>query len=70
MTTCSLQFMIDVTDYYEHQVRLKNKNTIRKKGIPKIKTNKSTPSSKLSFGCSPHKDNCDILSEALVLHRL
>ena len=39
----------------------RNKNTIIKQGIPKSNMNKTSPSSTLVFGCSPHKDTCDIL---------
>ena len=44
-----------------------NTNAISKQGIPKINIKKTSPSSTLGFGCSPHKYNCDILSEYLVL---
>ena len=44
-----------------------NTNTISKQGIPKTNINKTSPSSTLGFGCSPHKGTCDILSEDLVL---
>ena len=43
----------------------RNTNKIRKQGIPKSNINKTFPSSKLGFGCYPHKDTCDILSELL-----
>ena len=32
--------------------------------------NKTSTSSALGFGCSQHKENCDIFPEDLVLHRL
>ena len=38
---------------------------ISKEVIPKTHTNKIYTPITLSFGCSPHKDNCDILSEDL-----
>ena len=40
-----------------------NKNTIIKQCIPKITMNMTYPSVTLGFGCSPHKNTCDILSE-------
>ena len=40
--------------------RITNKTS--KKVIPKNHINKITPSSKLGFGCSPHKDIFDIFS--------
>ena len=46
----------------------RNTNTIRKQGITKINTNKTSPSSKFGFGSSPHKEICDIFSEDLVSH--
>ena len=39
------------------------KNKIIKQGITKTQTNKISPSSKLGFGCSPHKGTCDIFSK-------
>ena len=47
-----------------------NTDTISKQGIPKININKTSPSSTLGFGCSPHKETCYILSEDLVSCRL
>ena len=44
----------------------RNTNTIRKQGIQKSNMNIKSPSESLGFGCSPHKDTCDILSEHLV----
>ena len=41
-------------------------NKISKKGITKTHNNKISLSSTLGFGCSLHKDTCDILSEDLV----
>ena len=38
----------------------RNTNPIRKQGIPKSYMNKTSPSSTLGFGCSQHKDTCDI----------
>ena len=38
----------------------RNKNTISKQGITRININKKSPSSTSNFGCSPHKDTCDI----------
>ena len=46
----------------------RNTNTFRKQGIPNINMNKTYSSSTLGFGCSPHKDNYDILSESFVSH--
>ena len=43
----------------------RNINTISKQGIPKSNINMTSPSETLGFGCSPHKDTCDILSENL-----
>ena len=40
-------------------------NKIRKQVIPKTHINKLSPTSTLDFDCSPHKYNCDILSEDL-----
>ena len=37
-----------------------NTNTIRKQVTPKSDIKKTYPSSTLGFGCSPHKDICDI----------
>ena len=37
-----------------------------RQGSPKININKVSPSSKLGFGCSPHKYTYDILTEDLV----
>ena len=48
----------------------RNTNTISKKCIPKSNINKTSPSSTLSFSCSPHKETCDILLEHLVSQRL
>ena len=39
----------------------RNKNIISKEGIPKSNMNITSPSSKLGFGCSLHKETCDIL---------
>ena len=44
----------------------RNTNKIIRQGSPKTHTNKVYPSSTLGFGCSPHKNTCDILSEYLV----
>ena len=48
----------------------RNTNTIRKQGITQININNTYGSSTLGFGCSPHKDDFDILSEYLVSCRL
>ena len=45
---------------------IRNTNKISKQGIHKSCINTVSPSSTLGFGCSPHKDTCDILSEYLV----
>ena len=42
----------------------RNKKTIIKPFIPKSDINKTCSSSIFIFGCSPHTDTCDILSEA------
>ena len=47
-----------------------NTNTISKKGIPKITMNVTYPSLTICFGCYPHTDTCDVLSENLGSHRL
>ena len=47
-----------------------NKNKTSKQGIIKNNTNKTSPSSTLGFGCSPHKNTSDILSKDLVSHIL
>ena len=39
---------------------------ISKQGILKTHVNKVSPTSTLVFGCSPHKDTFDILSDYLV----
>ena len=44
-------------------------NKIRKQVIPKTHINKLSPASTSDFDCSPHKYNCDILSEDLVSSR-
>ena len=44
----------------------RNTNIIIKQGIPKINMSKTSPSSTLGFGFSPHEDNCDISSEDFV----
>ena len=41
-------------------------NETTKQGIPKTHSNKVSLSSTLGFGCYPHKDTSDILSEDLV----
>ena len=59
---------------YETRVKLiwtsgegsRKTNKIRKKVGSKTNINKISPSLTLSFGCSSHKDTCDILSEYLV----
>ena len=43
-----------------------NTNKISKQDIPTNNMNNKSPSSTLVFGCSPHNDTCDILSEDLV----
>ena len=45
---------------------IRSKNKTNKQGITKTHINNISPSSPLGFGCSPHKDTYDILSEALV----
>ena len=45
--------------------RITNKTS--KKGSYKTHINNIYPSKTLGFGCSPHKDTCDILSEDLIL---
>ena len=49
-------------------IRITNKTS--KKGSPKTDINNISPSSTLGFGCSPHKDTCDMLSENLVSSRI
>ena len=46
----------------------RNTHTISKQCIIKSNMNKKSPSSALVFGCSPHKDTCDVLSEDLFSH--
>ena len=41
-------------------------NKTNKQRIPKNQTNKIYSSLILGFGCSPHKDTCDIFLEDLV----
>ena len=41
----------------------RNTNTLIKQGLPKINMNMTSPLEMLGFGCYPHKDTCDILSE-------
>ena len=49
---------------------LRNTDTTRKQVINKSNMNKKYHFSTLGFGCSPHKDTNDILSEDFVSHRL
>ena len=46
-----------------------NINITSKQSIPKSNTNMTSPSATLGFGCSSHKDTCDILSENLVTQK-
>ena len=47
----------------------RNTHTISKQGIPRSNMNMTSPSSKLGFSCSLHKETFDILKEDLVSHR-
>ena len=49
---------------------VRNTNTTRKQGIPKINMNMTSPPLTLVFGCSSHIETSDILWEYLVSHRL